>query len=267
MNIIMNPPYGSLHLKILDKVIKACPNAETVNLSPIRWLQDPLAEYKKNSDYKRFADIRKHIESVDEIPMVEATNLFGAAFTMDLGILHITEKGGWDNNTYKNKIVDKIVASKCIGIPVTTVGENKKKCFAMLSLIVGDHSGFDNLFKNNSIIQNEKTYGKYYVDGKSEMNGLTVAENKERNKRSVHGSAENFSCVGFDTEEEIKNFYCFTFTKLFKYVLINTTVDVHVHPQFLPFMPTYKHEWTDEMLYEYFGLTEEEIEEIEKCSL
>ena len=33
----------------------------------------------------------------------------------------------------------------------------------------------------------------------------------------------------------------------------------------LPFMPTYEHPWTDEMLYEYFGLTEDEIKEIEKC--
>ena len=55
----MNPPYnGNLHLKIIDKVIKACPDSEIINLSPIRWLQDPLAEYKKNSDYNRFENIR-----------------------------------------------------------------------------------------------------------------------------------------------------------------------------------------------------------------
>lgn len=51
MHIIMNPPYsGNLHLKIVSKIISEYPNAEIVNLSPIRWLQDPLAEYKKNSD-------------------------------------------------------------------------------------------------------------------------------------------------------------------------------------------------------------------------
>lgn len=40
--IVMNPPYdGSLHLKILESVI---PYAEkTVNISPARWLIDPLS--------------------------------------------------------------------------------------------------------------------------------------------------------------------------------------------------------------------------------
>ena len=46
--IIMNPPYdGNLHLKILSKIISEYPEAEVVNLSPIRWLQDHLSEYKK----------------------------------------------------------------------------------------------------------------------------------------------------------------------------------------------------------------------------
>ena len=48
-HIIMNPPYDkNLHLKILQEAIKH--SDDVVNLSPIRWLQDPLAEYKKNSD-------------------------------------------------------------------------------------------------------------------------------------------------------------------------------------------------------------------------
>ena len=43
--IIMNPPYNrNLHLKILRQVMNKAD--EVVNLSPIRWLQDPLAEMK-----------------------------------------------------------------------------------------------------------------------------------------------------------------------------------------------------------------------------
>lgn len=48
-HIIMNPPYcRNLHLKILNEAI--CYSDDIVNLSPIRWLQDPLAERKRNSD-------------------------------------------------------------------------------------------------------------------------------------------------------------------------------------------------------------------------
>lgn len=93
MNVIMNPPYNyNLHLKILRKIMQY--SDEIVNLSPIRWLQDPLAEYKKNSDYKKFEDVRSHIESLDIIDSSEANNAFGINFG-DLGIYYITENGGW----------------------------------------------------------------------------------------------------------------------------------------------------------------------------
>ena len=71
---IMNPPYdGNLHLKILEKVIPIAD--KVVNISPIRWLQDPFAEYKKSTDWKKFEDIRKRIESVDVIDPVEIHSL------------------------------------------------------------------------------------------------------------------------------------------------------------------------------------------------
>jgi type I restriction-modification system DNA methylase subunit len=45
-HIIMNPPYSrNLHLKILSNALDY--SDDIVNLSPVRWLQDPLAELKK----------------------------------------------------------------------------------------------------------------------------------------------------------------------------------------------------------------------------
>ena len=42
----MNPPYSrNLHLKILEAVIPVAD--KVVNISPVRWLQDPFAKYKK----------------------------------------------------------------------------------------------------------------------------------------------------------------------------------------------------------------------------
>ena len=57
--IVMNPPYQkNLHLKILAEAIKHLKDekSKVVNLSPVRWLQDPLAKYKKNSDYNKFEE-------------------------------------------------------------------------------------------------------------------------------------------------------------------------------------------------------------------
>ena len=78
MNVIMNPPYdGSLHLKKLNKVIKAYPESEIINLSPIRWLQDPFASDKKSTEFERFKNIRKHIADIEVISAKEANDLFG----------------------------------------------------------------------------------------------------------------------------------------------------------------------------------------------
>ena len=55
--VLMNPPYdGSLHLKVLENVLTNILSlnsaAEVVSVQPVRWLEDPLAEYKQGSDYK-----------------------------------------------------------------------------------------------------------------------------------------------------------------------------------------------------------------------
>ena len=49
------------------------------------------------------------------------------------------------------------------------------------------------------------------------------------------------------------------------FVLGIQSIDANLRTKLLPWMGDYSHPWTDEMLYEYFGLTEEEIREIEKC--
>ena len=264
MNIIMNPPYdGSLHLKILDKVIKAAPNAEIVNLSPIRWLQDPLAEYKKSSDWFRFSDIRKHIESVDVVKAEEATQVFTAAITMDLGIYHITNKGGWQS-PYRNNIIDKVVKFN-MPTPTSTVKTVNKPYFCLVTTLDGAHKERKNAPKQVDFIRREHWYGRYYETSTMKSdNGFTLDENKKRNVMSTVGNPETWDVVEFDTKEECINYVNYTKTKFFRYLYVNERVDVNIYPKFLPFMPTYTHPWTDEQLYEYFGLTEDEIQEIEE---
>ena len=45
----MNPPYGNLHLPILKEMIEMIVEngGHGVSLQPVRWLQDPLKEYKQ----------------------------------------------------------------------------------------------------------------------------------------------------------------------------------------------------------------------------
>ena len=110
MKMICNLPYN-LWYKKKDIIQLFDTNifCEIVNLSPIRWLQDPLAEYKKNSDYKKFENIRKQIENIDVVPMKEAMALFKVDFPMDIGIYHITKDGGFDCSTIANALAKKIL--------------------------------------------------------------------------------------------------------------------------------------------------------------
>lgn len=118
--IIMNPPYEkNLHLKILESVIDHIDdNGEIINLSPVRWLQDPLAKYKKNSDYNKFENtVAKHIESLDIVPLSEACNIFSAEIRVDLGIYKITKKLGipvCETTPLQEKLVKKLFMMKSV---------------------------------------------------------------------------------------------------------------------------------------------------------
>jgi hypothetical protein len=261
-HIIMNPPYdGNLHLKILSEAMKH--SDDIVNLSPIRWLQDPLAEYKKGTDWKEFEDIRNHIESLSVVRAAEATSTFSAAITMDLGVYYITKNGGW-KSCYNNKIIDKVMLQLQPTI-TSKVCNAKKKYFCLVTTLDGAHKERENAPKQTDFIRRENWYGKYYkTDGLISDNGYTLYQNKERNVMSTNGNPDTWAIVEFDTKEECLNYYAYTKTKFFKYLYVNERVDVNIYPKFLPFMPTYKHPWTDEMLYKHFSLTNDEIAEIEK---
>ena len=260
-HIIMNPPYcRNLHLKILNEAIHH--SDDIVNLSPIRWLQDPLAEYKRNSDFKRFKEIRERIENIEIIDAKDATTSFSAGFIMNLGIYHITDKGGW-NGFDRNSIIKKVIESDCVGIPVTSYKNANKKCFALLKGVDGASHTDRGQKPDGFILRKEVHYGKYFVDGTS-TNGKTLTECKESNVMATNGNINEWRVVEFDTEGEIQNFYTFTKTKFVRYVYINEgTGTLNPQHKFLPFMHDYTHPWTDEDLYKYFELTDDEIKIIE----
>ena len=243
MIIITNPPYdGSLHLKILDKVIKACPNAEIVNLSPIRWAIDPSAKWKSCSGLKDASVnlIKAHTKSIDIITREEMGKYFETGQAAACAIYYVTKDGGFDFSQYENKIFDKIMAK------------------------TGDATILNNLQKNAEkyCIKIPHVYG-YISSSVKEAKYITL--NKEASF-SNEVDSERTRWLNFATEEERNNCFDYFFTNFFKYITFITKTSLNM-VKILPFMPTYAHSWTDEMLYEYFGLTPDEIKEIEKCLL
>ena len=69
-------------------------------------MQDPLAEYKRNSDFKKFKEIRERIESIEIISASEARREFSIEIFSDLGVyLKLTSYGIDVSNTVMSEFI------------------------------------------------------------------------------------------------------------------------------------------------------------------
>lgn len=242
--IIINPPYDkNLHLKILREAMKHIEKegGEIVNLSPIRWLQDPLAEYKRGSDWFRFADIREKIESLDIIPSVEAQSIFNAAIWGDLGIYYITNNAKGYKSSFKYKwFIDKVILKIKDNIGNHMTPERGKCDFSKPFIKVSELHGH----------QGQKDFYDF------------MSPDIKLAKSTKSGSCAH--TVNFDTDEEADNFFYSLQTNFYKFINVCVKQSMNVPWIYAPWLGDYSKPWTDADLYEYFGLTAEEIDIIEK---
>ena len=261
--ILMNPPFNrSLHLKFLEKTIQIGDNV--VSIQPVRWLEEGVARYKKNSAYNKYEEsISKHIKDLDIISQEDSDTYFpSVSFSFELGIYTCDKDGGYD---YK-KLSDNSILEKVINKMPSTIDDHIEfsvpKLSVVTSLICGGSNGRSRAiqywFSDNL---NKSIYDK---DGKRLDNGLTFEENRKKTAwGNVKVRAEQNN-IKFNSIEQCKNFIKYTRTDFFTYIFNKSTLDVHVQSKYLPFMDDYTHEWTDEMLYKYFDITKEEQKEIKK---
>ena len=264
--VLMNPPYskGNPELKFLEKVIEISDNV--VSIQPVRWINDPNAKYnKKSALYKYEESISKHIKDLEIIKDKDAENLFKAGFTMDLGIYVCNKNGGFNYKELSEDLIFDNVISKMKDNVKNHIEFSEPKNAIVISLITGGNNGRkSNLidlfwtFKKNSIEISDYKNVIYNEDGKRLDNGLTFKQNREKTawgNVKVRGEQNN---IKFNNINECINFFNYTRLDLFRYMFNKSVVDVHVHPEKLPFMDDYSKEWTNEMLYDYFNINEED---------
>ena len=261
--VLMNPPYArSLHLKFLEKTIKIADNV--VSIQPIRWLEEKVGRYKKNSAYNKYKEsIAKYIKDLEIITSEEAENKFSAAFIFNLGIYLCDKNGGYDiDKLSSNDIVNKVFEKMDDNIN-DHIEFSEPKNSIVVSLITGGNNGrnkvIDLYFQNSD-------YDRYIydADGKRLDNGLTFKQNREKTawgNVKVRGEQTN---IKFNNIDECINFFNYTRTYLFRYIFNQITSDVHVQAKFLPFMKDYYRPWTNKRLYNYFNITNKEQKYIEE---
>jgi len=245
---IMNPPYDkSLHLKILEKVIPIA--NKVVNISPIRWLQDPLAKYKKHSDYNSYENsIAKKIDDLIIVPAKLAQQLFtSTVMNIDLGIT-IIGRGGYDYNALSsNSILNKVLKNR----KLCNIESNKKDGWRvrMPSILGGKSGGSGNrklglsgfgklLYFYNGIKENKPWYD-WYVKNQYSKTTDTITS-------SIKFSSEQ-CCINFINSVQNTNFG--------KYITHKLITDVNVSNLVVLFMHSYQHPWTDKRFCNYFGIT------------
>ena len=231
---IMNPPYdGNLHLKILEKVIPVAD--KVVNISPIRWLQDPLAKYKPKKDNlpEKYKNILSALESLTIIPASDANKLFNINWG-DLGI-YVIDKNC--KNPYQIiehpgvKIVDKIQFNKSCSL--RDVMRNEKGIYfcpithAMRA--VNCAHGYTILFTDN---------GPYAKSGWTKDAG------------------NNYHFINLNSKNEVDNFKKYVTTKSVRFICKLVALGgMGGQNNLIPYMPDYTQPWTDKRFCEYFGIT------------
>ena len=286
--IIMNPPYAkNLHLKILAEAIKHLKDDESkvINLSPVRWLQDPLAKYKKNSDYNKFEEsISNKLHDIDIYFANNMSNMFNIQIKTDLAIYVATKENAnikidftkLDNASSKNigfvqSVYDRILAKNIGNIEKQlVVFKNRKTKHYTFILTIGGVSQRGPEFETHYFVRSGD-YGPFIDD---KFNGKTAKEIKALNKRSVWGDVDNWPVICFDNAQHNVNFFKSSKSIFMEFLAWAFSSDQHIPNWALPWMGDsinprtglkgYESEWTDEDFYQFFNITDAEKKIIEE---
>ena len=265
----MNPPYQrNLHLKILAESIKHLKDDGTcVNLSPVRWLQDPLAKSKKKSDFNKYENsISKHIQQLDVIDKLSAQTYFpNTVMGMDLGIYVCGKIGGFDYTSLVNSMLVKVLKKQTSHI-VFDIDKNDgiRVRFPIISNNGGSGTGRKACLASFGKLiwfENGKRDGKWWYDWYMHNQYTKTTETIPYSVKFKSKIEANNFCKSFDT----------AFAKIYTHLIKS---GVNITPEIVLWLGDainprtgkkgYTGEWTDDDFVRYFNITPEEQKVIEE---
>jgi hypothetical protein len=219
---IMNPPYaGTLHLKILEKVIPIAD--KVVNISPIGYALDwPVFYNLKNTpNFKTKQYILKRIASCEQITVAQANDMFKIGSFVNLAI-----------TTYDGEEHD-------IGMKLYLTDKRKSKSVFEKVILSIANGTYDNLAAH---IQISTIHGN--PGCKDEFDVVTP-----QYKLVEHLRPKNMP------ESDFINWHNSCNTMFMKYCNLLTRQGQGLNPKYLPYMQDYTQPWTDKRFCEYFNIT------------
>lgn len=262
--IVGNPPYKrDLHLKFLQLAVNYLSKlGNIIWIHPARWLQDPTAVLKENSDYIKYKNLP--FTDFKIIYNADAQKIFNISITSDLCIS--TLKNGKESILNEDKIYElrdiPISFKRFLHMKYTSINDvtetNKYEGIRVKIIniqIFATKDGRDYI-KNRYMIFHPN-HAVPFIDGKYNNKDWTQLVAKNQFSKS-EGSAFPIS-IKFNTINEAKNFINSTNTEVFQFFNYLTKLDVHIQLQYLPFMNDYTNPWTNERFKEYFNITDDEM--------
>ena len=202
-------------------------------------------------------------------------NEFGDFFMRSNISMELIAKVRSKSNHFMNEMVSSL---DTFGLPTQERGHEIKKTGDIVLLhSVGSNKQGKSFIERSKVKKNVELIDKYKVkiSRMIPQNG-EVGIDPAKGYRSIAGpyilkpgEVDTFSYLNigfFDTEEEAENFLYYIQCKFPRYMLRTTYSGVNVSQSNFVFVPImdFKKKWTDQELYQYFNLSDKEIELIEK---
>lgn len=206
---------------------------------------------------------------------IRSLNEFTTLFVRSNDAIEIIDKVIKQSSHFMDEIVSPI---DTFGIPSKEKGhKNKQPGDISLLHSVGYNDQGESYISRDSIKKNRQYIDKYKVKISIMVpQGGEVGIKPENKYRSIStpqiltpGQVDTFSYLNigfFDTKEEAENLVSYVNCKFTRYLIRTTYSSVHVSKDNFKFVPLVdlKRSWTDEALYSYFRLTDDEVNIIEK---
>lgn len=280
--IILHPLYkSSIKKEVLDfnkNVLKSLNDNDSkfITLMPINWMQSPWNFidtknfYKKSKElYHNFGiDILKNLNSVEIIPFYDAIKLLcDNKMTGDVGLCVFTKAGGFNYKSLIKQIAVKIYNKLPSVLTKFDTDKVDGVRVRILQLNTAPFDSFNQFFNFGKILwfkdglKNNECWNNFY------NKTVSISEYEKNKKQPIFNSIKFDSCI--EAENFCRQFntaLCKVFTHYIKNKRKNYPEQIlwlgdAIHPRTQE--KGYKSEWTNEDLYLYFDLTNEEQKEIE----
>lgn len=258
--VIMNPPYGKLHLAILKNVVESmCGNNwEIASLQPFTWIEGALTEYV-SADYKKYAPVlQPHVVSIERIEAVDGTANFDAFFFAGIGVYLLKSSGGsFDLLGFAKEKQERFPAMfKCL-----------LDCYCGRLKTIHDASEKGGV---GEFVKLSKVHGN---PNKKDFYDLISPERKFTRNRTSNSPSVRY--LNFETDREAENFRkTVNNNAFFKFLSFLYKFDQNLKFSRYPWLgelvnprtglPGFTGEWTDSDLFELFHVGAEEAAEVKR---